>query len=468
MSKLKNNGYPAGEPMDIVKKKDIKKELYRSLCIIALPIVIQNLIGNSLIIVDTVMISTLGEASVAAVGIAGRLQFLFVLITFGFYSGAGIFIAQFYGSGDYGRIKATMAIQLMLGLTSSAVFMTIALVFPRWYMNIFSNDPEVVTLGIQYMKYFGWGFAVHAVSQAYVISLRSMRDSVYPMYTSIVALMVNTVLNYGLIFGNFGMPRLGVEGAAIATTISRFIEAGLMIYSVYFGSRNILRAGIGDFKKIERAYLKKYFNIALPVICNEGFWGLGTVMLSVAYARLGTQAVAASQVASTISDLMLVLAFGLASSAGTILGNKLGEGDLDAAVMYSRIIMVMAFAVGAITSIGLLLFIPLVPVFFKLGEQSIGDIGKILVVKAIFSPLITFNWTNIIGILRSGGDTVAGLVLDIFPLWLVAVPLTFLGAVHFGWPIYLVVLAGSMEEVIKFIFGITRTLKNKWVNNITL
>lgn len=453
--------------MDIANKKNAIRGLYKSLAMIALPIVIQNLIGNSLIIVDTVMISTLGEASVAAVGIAGRLQFLFVLITFGFYSGAGIFIAQFYGSGDHARIKATMAIQLTLGLMSSAVFMTIALAFPRWYMNIFSNDPQVVELGIKYMKYFAWGFGVHAVSQAYVISLRSMRDSVYPMYTSIVALMVNTFLNYGLIFGNFGMPKLGVEGAAIATTISRFIEAGFMIYSVYFGSRFILRAGINDFKKIDRAYIKKYFNIALPVIINEGLWGLGTVMLSVAYARLGTQAVAASQVASTISDLMLVLAFGLSSSAATILGNKLGQGALEDAIMYSRRIMMLSFVMGAITSIGLLLFIPLVPVFFKLSAHSIKDISRILVVKAIFSPLITFNWTNIIGILRSGGDTVAGLLLDILPLWLVAVPLTFLGAIYFEWPIYIVILAGSMEEVIKLLFGVVRTLKNKWVRNIT-
>lgn len=453
--------------MDTAKKKDMKRELYKTMFLIALPIVIQNLIGNSLIIVDTVMISTLGEASVAAVGIAGRLQFLFILITFGFYSGAGIFIAQFYGSGDYERIKATMAIQLVMGLLSSAVFMTVALVFPRWYMSIFSNDPEVVALGITYMKYFGWGFVVHAISYAYIVSLRSMRDSVYPMYASVVALLVNTFLNYGLIFGNFGMPELGVAGAAIATTIARFIEAGFMIYSVYFGSRDILKAGISDFKKIEKDYLKKYFKIALPVIFNEGLWGLGTVMLSVAYAKLGTQAVASSQVASTINDLMLVLAFGLANSAGTILGNKLGEGELDVAVMYSRRIMVMAFVIGSMTSAGLLLFRPLVPVFFKLGSESILDISKILLVKAMFSPLITFNWTNIIGILRSGGDTLAGLMLDIIPLWCVAVPLTFLGAVYFGWPIYVVILVGSMEEVIKLIFGMTRTLKNKWVNNIT-
>lgn len=448
--------------------KEQERELYRSLFKIAIPIVIQNLIGNSLIIVDTVMISTLGEASVAAVGIAGRLQFLFVLITFGFYSGGSIFMAQYYGSRDFKKMKTTMSIQLILGMLSALVFMAIALGFSRQYMSIFSNDPVVIELGMKYFKYFGWGFLAHAISHAFIVSLRSIRDSVYPMYVSVVALLVNTILNYGLIFGNFGMPKLGVEGAAIATTISRFIEASFMIYSVYFGSRDVLRAGRKDFLSIEKKYVAQYFKISLPVIFNEGLWGLGTVMLSVAYAKLGTQAVAASQVASTINDVMMVLAMGLASSSGTILGNKLGEGDMDAAVLYSRKIMKMAFVMGSITSLGLIAFRPFISVFFRLEPESIRAIGNILLVKALFSPIITFNWTNVIGILRSGGDTVVGLLLDIMPLWCFAVPVSFIGAMYFKWPIYIVILAGSMEEIIKLVFGLARTRQNKWVKNITV
>ena len=239
-------------------KKDIRAaELYKTMFTVAIPIVIQNLIGNSLTIVDTVMISSLGEASVAAVGIAGRLQFLFVLITFGFYSGAGIFMAQYFGSRNFERMRVTMALQLVLGIMSSAVFMTVALVFPRWYMSIFSKDPQVIELGIGYLKYLGWGFGMHAISYAYIVSLRSIRDSLYPMYVSAIALIANTLLNYGLIFGNFGLPQLGVEGAAIATTISRFIEAGFMIYSVYFGSRFVLRAKLEDFRNIEASFLSR-------------------------------------------------------------------------------------------------------------------------------------------------------------------------------------------------------------------
>ena len=141
---------------------------------------------------------------------------------------------------------------------------------------------------------------------------------------------------------------------------------------------------------------------------------------------------------------------------------------MDVAVFYSRRIMAMAIVLGFVTSGGILVFRPLIPTFFRLEPESIEDIKRILLVKAAFSPLITFNWTNVIGILRSGGDTFAGLMLDIIPLWFVAVPVSFAGALYFGWPIEIVILAGSMEEVIKMAFGVPRVLKNKWVNNIAV
>ena len=141
---------------------------------------------------------------------------------------------------------------------------------------------------------------------------------------------------------------------------------------------------------------------------------------------------------------------------------------METAIIYSKKIMKMAFVMGAITSVGLIAFRPFIGVFFKLEPSSIRAISNILIVKALYSPLITFNWTNVIGILRSGGDTLAGLLLDIVPLWCVAVPLSFIGAMYFGWPIYIVILVGSIEEVIKLIFGLIRTKQNKWVKNITV
>lgn len=445
-----------------------KLDLYKSLWLVAVPIVIQNLIGNSLVLIDTVMISQLGEAAVAAVGIAGKLQFMYILITFGCYSGASIFMAQYFGSKDYEKLRLTMAIQLILGFGAGAIFTMIALVFGREYMSIFSNDIEVIELGVKYLKYFGVGFVIHCFSYAYIVSLRSIRDAVYPMIVSIIAIVVNTSLNYVLIFGHFGFPELGVEGAAIATTISRVVETSLIVYSIWFGKRKILRNRPGDLSKLTWDYFKKYLKIASPVIINESLWGLGTVIFTIAYARLGTSALASAQVASTVYDIMLVFAFGLASSVGTILGNQLGQGNISVAIGYSRRITWIAFGCGILTGLMQLLCLPLVPMFFKLEPSVILDVQKILVVRALFSPLVTLNWTSIVGVLRSGGDTVAGMIFDLVPLWFVAIPLAFVGAFYFGLPIYVVVALTCMEEFVKLFLSVPRLLQNKWANNITV
>ena len=242
-------------------KKKLKKELYYLLITLATPIIIQNLIGNSLTMIDTVMISRLGEAAVAAVGIGGRLQFIFMLLSFGFYSGAGVFIAQYNGSGQIDKIRAVMALQVAIGIGISGIFTAIGVFFGETYMNIFSKDPEVIRLGMGYLKYLALGFIPQAIGYAFVVSLRSIKDPMLPMIVSVVALATNTVLNYGLIFGNLGMPRLEAEGAAIATTIARLIELVLILLAISRGQRAILRFNPKDLLKIKKDFFDKYIKV---------------------------------------------------------------------------------------------------------------------------------------------------------------------------------------------------------------
>ncbi len=447
---------------DLRTKKRRDRELYALLITLALPIVFQNLIGNSLVMVDTVMISRLGEEAVAAVGIAGRLQFIYMLISFGFYSGAGVFIAQYNGSGQLKKIRAAMALQLAIGMFVALIFMIVALFFSREYMMIFSRDERVIELGVGYLKYLGLGFVPHGIGYAYVVAMRSIKDPKFPMLVSIVALTVNTALNYVLIFGKLGFPRLGVEGAAIATSLSRVLEMAMMLYTVYWGSRGILMSAPKDLTAIEGDFVKSYIRVSWPIILCETLWGLGTVMYSFAFSKLGTSAFASTQMAQIVNDIMLVASFGLASSVGTILGNKLGEGKRDEAIRYSRRIMKVAITVGLAMGLMLVAVLPWVPRIFGAEGETALNIRRILLARAAANCLITFNWTNITGILRSGGDTVVALVIDVAPMWLVGIPLAIAGATVFGWPVYMVVMMSFVEELIKFVLGISRALKNKW------
>lgn len=444
-------------------KRKKNKELYQSILTLAMPIVIQNLIGNSLVMVDTVMISRLGEAAIAAVGIAGRLQFIFMLLCLGIFAGAGVFIAQYNGSSQREKIREVMALQCTLAIVMALIFSTIALVFGENYMRIFSKDPEVIQLGMGYLRYLGLGFVFMSVNYVYVISLRSIKDPLYPMFVSIVSLTTNTILNYCLIFGNFGFPKLGVQGAAIATSISRVIEFSMMLYSVYFGSRGLLKSSPRDVTKISKVFLKKYIHLAWPIMMGEALWGLGTVMYSLAYSRLGTSAFAATQIAQIVNDLMLVGAFGMASSAGSILGNKLGEGNRAEAIEISRKIMRLTAMVGLLTGVILMSILPVVPRIFNISGESATNVQRILMVRALANCVITFNWTNVTGILRSGGDTKVALMIDVMPMWIVGIPLAFFG-VSMGWPVYFVVMASFVEEMIKFVVGLPRAFQNKWAN----
>ncbi|MDO4711642.1 MAG: MATE family efflux transporter [Peptostreptococcaceae bacterium] len=439
-------------------------ELYPLLIALAMPIIIQNLISNSLVMVDTVMISKLGDAAVAAVGIGGRLQFIFVLVIYGFYSGAGIFIAQYNGARRYDKIRMPMALQLSIGFLGAMLFSMIAIFWGEQYVRIFSKDPEVIELGAIYLRYLAIGFVPGAIGYAFVVALRSVKDPKFPMFTSIVAISVNTLLNYALIFGHFGLPKLGVKGAAIATTCARLIEFMMMIYTVYFGSRGLLKVHFADISKIERAFFKKYVQTSWPIIANEAIWGLGTVMYSLAYSKLGTAPFAATQRAQIINDIMLVASFGMASSVGTILGNKLGEGDRETAIRYSRKIMQLSVVTGLLTGGVLFLISPLVPKIFGVSGAQARSIVSILRVRAVANCFITFNWTNVTGILRSGGDTVFALLIDVLPMWLIGIPLAMIGATVLGWRIEMVVMATFADEMVKFVIGVPRALQNKWAN----
>lgn len=449
-----------------LNKKSLKKELYYLLITLATPIIIQNLIGNSLVMIDTVMISRLGEAAVAAVGIAGRLQFIFMLLSFGFYSGAGVFIAQYNGSGQLKKIRSVMALQVAIGLSVAAVFTIIGVFFGAAYMKIFSSDAEVIRMGTGYVKYLALGFIPQALAYAFVVSLRSIKDPVLPMMVSVVALVTNTILNYGLIFGKLGLPQLGAEGAAIATTIARLIELALILSAIMQGKRAVLRFNPKDLFAIQKEFVQKYMKISWPIIMGEALWGLGSVMYSLAFAKLGTNAYASTQMAQIVNDIMLVSSFGLASSVGTILGNKLGESKVDEAIFFSRQIMKLSILIGLATGAVLLLIMPLVPKIFSISGETASNVTKILTVRAAINCLVTFNWTNVTGILRSGGDTVVALLIDVGPMWMVGVPLAFAAALIFQWPVYMVVMASFVDELIKFSIGFPRALKNKWANEL--
>ncbi|EQK45488.1 MATE efflux family protein [[Clostridium] bifermentans ATCC 638] len=442
------------------------KRFYKLLVSLCIPIIIQNLISTSVNIIDTVMISSLGEASVASIGVANQYFFLFNMTLSGLTGGAGLFISQFFGKNDANNIKKVTGLNVLLGIILGLLFFIPAFIFPKFIIHFFSYDPEVVKLCIQYFSIIAFCYPLIAVSTVFSMGSRSVRNPKLGMICSAVALISNIILNYGLIFGNLGLPALGVRGAAIATVIARFIEFSLLIGYVYIVKKDyVLKFNIVNLKSIDKQFINTFFEKSTPILLNDSGWAIGTVLYSVAYAKAGTSAIAASQIATSTGNFFIMTAVCVAIGASIMLGNELGADNKEVAIDYAKKFSKIVFVVGTLFGLILILNIPVLLKMFSVSDSLAPDIIKIFVIMGLLMGLKSFNTLLIIGILRSGGDTKYSLFLELGCMWLVSLPLTFIFAIK-GAPIYILVLLTYSEEIVKFIFGVPRALSKKWVANI--
>ncbi|MDR7871211.1 MAG: MATE family efflux transporter [Tissierellaceae bacterium] len=442
------------------------KVFLKSMFAIALPIALQNLISTSVNMVDTLMITSLGEASLAAVGLANQVFFFYALITFGINSGSSIFISQYWGKEDIINIRRILGIALSLSTVLGIIFTFVAFLFPEFLMKIFIDDAEVVKLGADYLKLVSLSYIVTAISFSFSVALRSTGRPNIPMVGSFISFITNTVFNYILIFGKLGFPALGVKGAAIGTIIARFAELGFLIYTIY-KTKGVLAASIKELIDWNKEFLNRYIKTVSPVILNEGFWSLGHIMYSIAYASIGKEATAAIQLTTTIQNIFFVLIRGLANACSVMVGNKIGAQEKDEAYDYAIKFISMSTILGLLLGVTMSLTPDLTLKLFKIEPELYEVAKKILIIMGFTFFVRTYNSTVIVGVLRGGGDTTFSLYLEMGAVWLVGVPLAFIGAKLLKLPVYYVFLLVVSEEVVKLVISLPRVLSKKWIKDIT-
>ncbi len=443
------------------------KKFLKSMLVVAIPIALQNLITSSLNMVDTLMISDLGRTSIAAVGLANQVFFFYMLITFGINSGSAIFISQYWGRRDIPNIKRVLGLAITLSTATGIIFTIAGLFFPEFLMRLFIKEPNVVKLGSEYLRIVSLSYIITAIGFSYSIALRSTGRPNVPMKVSAISFVTNTVFNYLLIFGKFGFPALGVKGAALGTLIARIVEIVFILYVVY-SEVGPLSARPRELMDWDREFFGRYLRTVSPVIVNEGFWSLGQVLYSIAYASIGEEAAAAIQLTITIQNIFFVLIRGLANACAVMVGNKIGEGDKEESFNYAIKFMTMSTTLGLILGIIMATTPDLVLKIFRNLDPSLYDTVKILLI--IMGSTFFIRGTNstvIVGILRGGGDTKFSMFLEMGAVWLVGVPLAFLGAKILKWPVHYVVILVILEEVVKFAIGVPRVLSRKWMKDLT-
>jgi len=440
------------------------KKFTKRMLSIAIPITLQNLISTGLNLVDNLMIGQLGTTAIASVGLINQIVFILNLFTFGASSGAGIFVAQYWGKKDNRNIEKTLGHIIYVTMGAACVFFVLLYVFPESILRVFTSDLAVIETGAVYARPVAFSTFLTSFSFIMAMALRTVEKARIPMYVSLVALSINTVGNYVLIFGFGSIPAMGVMGASIATLASRVIEFTIFFFIIFKGSTPIrLRLTSLRFDGIFFRRLMKY---ATPVIMNEFFWSVGIAVYSLVMARMGTEFLAARNISSTIESFGFVIFGGLAAATVVMVGSELGRNNFEQAKNNARKLLQLTVITALFTGLTIILLSRFIVQLYNV-EQSMKDVVLVIVIiVGLAQPIKMFNAVNIVGILRSGGDTKAAMLIEIFSLWGIGIPLVVIAGLVLKLSLAQVYLVMMVEEIVKASLGIWRTKTGKWIRNV--
>lgn len=450
------------------------RSFYERLFRLTAPIALQNLITFSLGLIDTLMVSQLGNNEMAAVKTANVPVFLLISIVFGVQSGVGILISQYWGKRDHQNISRAIGVAAGLGVGLALVIALALFFWPVQIMDLMSNEHQLSVLGAPYLRIIGFSYVFNMLSSIYVSAQRSVENSGFGMKLFGMSTVLNTGMNYLLIFGKCGFPLLGVEGAAIATLLSRVAEFAVCLVcalrskTIPLDLKALVRPG-GDM-------LRRFVKYASPVMGNELMWGLGNSLLTVilGYTDNSVEMLAANAVMGNLNRLFLVVCFGLGAATAVMVGKAIGEGQSHREVMdLSRTLLVFTLLVGtglAAVSLALVptLFVPVVFPLFKLTGQSAAIAAALAVTSFVMIPLHAYSISAVTGVLRAGGDVAWSAALDIAPQWLLALPLTALLALVFKANYWFIAAAIQAESLLKVPLCALRIRTGKWIHDVTL
>ena len=451
-----------------------QKGFYRRVMVIAFPIMVQNGITNFVSMLDNIMVGRVGTDAMSAVAIVNQLLFVWILCLFGGTSGIGIFTAQFYGKGDQEGIRYTFRLQMMLGaILVAAGFVAFKLAdVPMISLYLTgeegSGDPEAtLALGIAYLAVMLWEFLPLAVTQVYASVLRSTGETVVPMRASLVAVAVNLVGNYILIYGKFGAPALGVVGAAIATVISRFVEMGYVcIWTHRHTEKNPYIEGVYKSFYVPLSLAKNCILKGLPLMLNETMWSAGMAVLSRNYSLRGLDVVAANNISSTISNVFNVSFIAMGSAIAIIMGQELGSGHLDTVQRDARRLSIFSVLICVIFGAGLCSVSGVFPMIYNTTDEVRHLATGFILIGGIFMPLYAYENAAYF-IIRSGGKTLITFFFDSCFVWIASIPLSFILARFTELPILPIFALVQSLSFIKCTIGLILVRKGIWINDLT-
>lgn len=457
----------------MLKKLIGDKHFYRHVLAVALPIMIQNGITNFVSLLDNIMVGRVGTTEMTGVAIANQLIFVFNLCVFGCVAASGIFTAQFYGRNDHKGVADTMRFKLYSGVLLLLIGVGIFAAFGEPLVNLYllgEGSPEdaarSLACGTQYLSIMLIGLLPFVLVQCYVGTLRETGETFVPMVAGIVAVLVNLVFNYILIFGKLGAPMLGAAGAAVATVLSRYVELAIVvIWTHTHHAKNPFAAMLYKTVRVPVALVRSIIIKGMPLMVNELFWSVGVAALSQCYSFRGQHVVAATNISSTISNLFNVVHLALGFSVSIIVGQLLGAGKMKEAVDTDY--KMIAFSSGCCFVIGAVMFViaPLFPMIYNTTDLVRDLATQIIRVLAVYMPFGAFLHATYFT-LRTGGKTIVTFLFDSVFICCVSFPAAYVLSHFTGVPIVPMYAIIQALDLIKCAIGFILVIKGVWVNNI--
>ncbi len=446
---------------------------YRHTWMLALPIILQNLITTSLGFVDTFMVGLLGQAELSAVTAANTPIFLVQIIIFGLLSGLAVLVSQYWGKHDTEAINRCMGISLYTGVSLAALIALALFLAPRQVMALVTDNALLIQLGAPYLRIVGFSYVFNTASSVYVGVQRSTENPSMGLTVFTVSMVLNTFLNYVLIFGKFGAPALGITGAALATLTARAVEFAITFgYALRDRRIPLLPAAL---LHPGTAFVGDFLKYSTPVLVNDSLWGLGTTLITavIGHMAISEEMLAAYAIMGNIEKFSTVACYGISGASAVIVGKRIGEGaSREKVYEVSWCMLLLTVMIGLVVSLSLAVLLPTVFIpwlypMFHLEGLSLEIAATMCVVFIIMMPTKAFDITNISGVLRAGGDVRVSAVIDVGSVWLVALPITVLSALVFEAPVALVCLGIQAEGLSKVPLGIWRLRSRKWINDVT-
>ena len=442
------------------------RSFYKNALNIAIPIALQNLITFSVSMADTVMVGRLGEINLSAVAIGNHLQFILMVLIFGVGGGASVMASQYYGKKDIDSIHKVMSIMYRLCIIITIIFILIAIFIPKQFMNIYTTDKEVILQGIKYLKILSISYIFYSITNCTISVLRSVKTVRISLLVYSISLIVNIFFNYVFIFGKFGIKPMGVQGAAIATVISRFSEfITTLIFIIYFEKKINLK--FKNLIKLDSKVIKVFTKTSTPIILNELFWAIGSSMISIIVGRLGREVVAGNSINNVTNQFATLFIFGLSSASSVIIGNTIGKGDYEKAKEYANTICILSFVMGILSGAIILLLRPFIVNLYNVSDYTKYIAKQIMISTAILAIFKSSSSNIMMGVLRGGGDNKFVFITEMIFMWLVSIPLGFYGAFVLKLPVFIVFLIIRSDEILKSIAGLLRVRSGKWIVDVT-